>query len=115
MLAGAAIDDKTLKAAGDAAAEEAEILSDVRGSAAYKRELLRVYIGRAVRAARERRQAMTAPVSGKQIGRSLPRLEARAKVSGRAEYTHIMRLPGMLHLQNFPQHGAAWAHQIHRR
>ncbi len=39
---------------------------------------------------------MTAPVTGKQIGRSLPRLEARAKVSGRAEYTHIMRLPGML-------------------
>ena len=39
---------------------------------------------------------MTAPVSGKQIGRSLPRLEARAKVSGRAEYTHTMRLPGML-------------------
>ena len=39
---------------------------------------------------------MTAQVSGKQIGRSLPRLEARAKVSGRAEYTHTMRLPGML-------------------
>jgi CO/xanthine dehydrogenase Mo-binding subunit len=39
---------------------------------------------------------MTAPVSGKQIGRSLPRLEARAKVSGRADYTHTMRLPGML-------------------
>jgi CO/xanthine dehydrogenase Mo-binding subunit len=39
---------------------------------------------------------MTAPVPGKQIGRSLPRLEARAKVSGRAEYTHVMRLPGML-------------------
>jgi CO/xanthine dehydrogenase Mo-binding subunit len=39
---------------------------------------------------------MTAPVSGKQIGRSLPRLEARAKVSGRAEYTHTMRVPGML-------------------
>jgi aerobic carbon-monoxide dehydrogenase medium subunit len=51
VLAGAAIDDKTLKTAGDAAADEAEILSDVRGSAAYKRELLRVYIGRAVRAA----------------------------------------------------------------
>lgn len=51
VLAGGIIDDKTLKAAGDAAAEEAEILSDVRGSAAYKRELLRVYIGRAVRAA----------------------------------------------------------------
>jgi CO/xanthine dehydrogenase Mo-binding subunit len=26
----------------------------------------------------------------------VPRLEARAKVSGRAEYTHTMRLPGML-------------------
>ena len=39
---------------------------------------------------------MTAPVSGRQVGRSLPRLEARAKVSGRAEYTHTMRLPGML-------------------
>jgi len=51
LLAGATIDDKTLKAAGDAAAKEAEILSDVRGSAAYKRELLRVYVGRAVRAA----------------------------------------------------------------
>ena len=35
-------------------------------------------------------------VPGKQIGRSLPRLEARAKVSGRAEYTHTMRVPGML-------------------
>jgi aerobic carbon-monoxide dehydrogenase medium subunit len=51
LLGGANSDDKTLKAAGDAAAQEAEILSDVRGSAAYKRELLRVYIGRAVRAA----------------------------------------------------------------
>ncbi len=53
LLAGAGIDDKTLKAAGDAAAAEAEIIGDVRGSAAYKRELLRVYIGRAVRAAAE--------------------------------------------------------------
>jgi CO/xanthine dehydrogenase Mo-binding subunit len=34
---------------------------------------------------------------GSQIGRSLPRLEARDKVSGRAEYTHNLRLPGMLH------------------
>ena len=39
---------------------------------------------------------MSASVTGKQIGRSLPRLEARAKVSGRAEYTHTMRVPGML-------------------
>jgi carbon-monoxide dehydrogenase medium subunit len=51
LLSGARTDDKTLKAAGDAAVEEAEIIGDVRGSAAYKRELLRVYIGRAVRAA----------------------------------------------------------------
>ena len=34
---------------------------------------------------------------GGQIGRSLPRIEAREKVTGRAEYTHTMRLPGMLH------------------
>ncbi len=53
VLAGSTIDDKTLKQAGDAAADEAEILSDVRGSAAYKRELLRVYVGRAVRAAQQ--------------------------------------------------------------
>src|ERR1700752_1026768 len=35
--------------------------------------------------------------TGGQIGRSLPRLEGREKVTGRAEYTHLMRLPGMLH------------------
>ncbi|HEY7664073.1 MAG TPA: xanthine dehydrogenase family protein molybdopterin-binding subunit [Xanthobacteraceae bacterium] len=38
-----------------------------------------------------------AQVAGPQVGRSLPRLEAREKVSGRAEYTHTMRLPRMLH------------------
>jgi CO/xanthine dehydrogenase Mo-binding subunit len=32
-----------------------------------------------------------------QIGRSIPRLEARAKVTGRAEYVHNMRVPGMLY------------------
>ena len=31
-----------------------------------------------------------------QIGRSLPRIEARAKVTGTAEYIHNLRLPGML-------------------
>jgi aerobic carbon-monoxide dehydrogenase medium subunit len=51
VLSGAVPTDKILARAGDAAADEAEILADVRGSAAYKRELLRVYIGRAVRAA----------------------------------------------------------------
>jgi carbon-monoxide dehydrogenase medium subunit len=51
VLAGAAVDDKTLARAGEAAAAEAECVSDIRGSAAYKRELVRVYVGRAVRAA----------------------------------------------------------------
>ncbi|MBV9152389.1 MAG: xanthine dehydrogenase family protein molybdopterin-binding subunit, partial [Alphaproteobacteria bacterium] len=32
-----------------------------------------------------------------QIGRSLPRVEARAKVTGTAEYIHNLRLPGMLY------------------
>jgi carbon-monoxide dehydrogenase medium subunit len=50
-VAGAAIDAGLLAGAGDAAAAEAEVVSDGRGSAAYKRELLRVYVGRAVRQA----------------------------------------------------------------
>jgi CO/xanthine dehydrogenase Mo-binding subunit len=41
------------------------------------------------------------PQVGAQVGRSLPRLEAREKVTGRAEYTHTMRLPGMLHAKIF--------------
>src|SRR5215469_4766058 len=32
-----------------------------------------------------------------QVGRNLPRLEVRAKVSGRADYTHHLRLPNMLY------------------
>ena len=39
----------------------------------------------------------TSTIQGGQIGRSLPRLEAREKVRGRAEYAHTMQLPGMLH------------------
>lgn len=50
-LAGKTADDKTLAAAGDAAAEEADFIADVRGSVPYKRELLRVYVRRAVRQA----------------------------------------------------------------
>ena len=85
---------------------EAEFIADVRGSAAYKRELMRVYVGRA-RAPGARRARSNALMTtthdrqtaqvGAQVGRSLPRLEARDKVTGRAEYTHTMRLPGMLH------------------
>jgi CO/xanthine dehydrogenase Mo-binding subunit len=32
-----------------------------------------------------------------QVGRDIPRLEVRAKVTGRADYTHHLRLPGMLY------------------
>jgi carbon-monoxide dehydrogenase medium subunit len=53
VLTGAAVDDAALARAGDAAADEAETISDVRGSAPYKRELLRVYVRRAVRQAFE--------------------------------------------------------------
>jgi CO/xanthine dehydrogenase Mo-binding subunit len=38
---------------------------------------------------------------GSQVGQSPPRIEAREKVTGRAEYTHTMRLPGMLHAKIF--------------
>src|SRR5436853_952051 len=34
--------------------------------------------------------------AGSQIGRSVPRTEGRDKVTGRVEYVHTMRLPGML-------------------
>ncbi len=50
-LKGARIDDASLRRAGEAGAAEAEIISDVRGSVSYKRELVRVHIGRAVRQA----------------------------------------------------------------
>src|SRR5689334_25181898 len=32
-----------------------------------------------------------------QVGRSVPRLESWLKVTGRAEYVHNLRLPGMLY------------------
>ena len=51
VLSGATINDVVLARAGDAAADEAQTVSDVRGSAPYKRELLRVYVRRAVRQA----------------------------------------------------------------
>lgn len=50
-LRDAAISDAVLARVGEAAAAEAELVGDARGSAAYKKELLRVYAGRAVRKA----------------------------------------------------------------
>jgi carbon-monoxide dehydrogenase medium subunit len=51
VLQGAAPEDAVLTRAGEAAVAEASILADAHGSAAYKRELLRVYLRRAVRQA----------------------------------------------------------------
>src|SRR5947208_9789910 len=39
----------------------------------------------------------TQPTETAQVGRSVPRLEAWLKVTGRAEYVHNLRLPGMLY------------------
>ncbi|HUL87430.1 MAG TPA: xanthine dehydrogenase family protein subunit M [Pseudolabrys sp.] len=50
-LIGAGADDRTLKKVAEAAVEEADIIADLRGSASYKRELLRIYAARAVRSA----------------------------------------------------------------
>ncbi len=47
-------DDAVLRRAGDAAADEAETISDGQGSAAYKRQLVRVYVRRALLAALDR-------------------------------------------------------------
>ena len=51
VLMGAKINETILQKASDAAADEAQLVGDPQGSAAYKRELLRVTIRRAVRAA----------------------------------------------------------------
>jgi carbon-monoxide dehydrogenase medium subunit len=50
-LNGRRVDDTSLQRAADAAVEEAEFVADVRGSVPYKRELMRVYVRRAVQAA----------------------------------------------------------------
>jgi carbon-monoxide dehydrogenase medium subunit len=48
---GTKADDTVLRHAGDAAASAAGVIADEHGSAAYKRELVRVYVARAVRQA----------------------------------------------------------------
>ena len=52
MLGGRADDAKAVKQAGEAAAEEAKVEGDLHGSAAYKKQLIRVYLARAVHEAR---------------------------------------------------------------
>jgi aerobic carbon-monoxide dehydrogenase medium subunit len=51
LLRGAAPSDDLLRRVGEAAAAEAPVIGDQHGSAAYKRQLLRVHVARAVRAA----------------------------------------------------------------
>lgn len=53
VLDGSNGDEKVARRAGDAAVEEVAFLSDAHGSAAYKKELLRVYLARAIRQAQE--------------------------------------------------------------
>jgi hypothetical protein len=87
----------------EAAARPAKLVADLHGSLLYKREPMRVYLGArsaqhvtaVERADGDDSQPRSAKV-GSQVGRSVPRLEGRDKVTGRAEYTHTMRLPGML-------------------
>ncbi|MDR7423054.1 MAG: xanthine dehydrogenase family protein subunit M, partial [Armatimonadota bacterium] len=51
FLRGKPLDDATVRRAGELAAEEADPVDDVRGSAAYKRDLVRVLTARALRLA----------------------------------------------------------------
>jgi carbon-monoxide dehydrogenase medium subunit len=51
VLSGAKIEDAILRKAGEAAADELAVVGDSHGSAAYKKHLLRVYLGRAARCA----------------------------------------------------------------
>jgi carbon-monoxide dehydrogenase medium subunit len=51
VLRGGSPGEALFRKAGEAAAEEAELISDGQGSAAYKKQLLRVYVARALAAA----------------------------------------------------------------
>src|SRR5262244_3983880 len=93
LFAGRRIDQALLCEAGKCAAAEAPVVGDLHGSAAYKRVLVEVHLRRALQKALD---SDTKIISAGQIGRSLPRVEARAKVTGRAEYIYNLRLPGML-------------------
>jgi aerobic carbon-monoxide dehydrogenase medium subunit len=50
VLRGTSLNEAGLRCAGDAAVGEVDMVSDSRGSAAYKQQLLRVHLARAIRA-----------------------------------------------------------------
>ena len=89
--------DDLLRQAGDAAAADAEFIADMpRLGALQARTAAGLCAPRGARGARwrvERTDGRTAQSrrgkAGSQVGRSLPRLEGRDKVTGRAEYTHL--------------------------
>ena len=136
VLAGATVDDKTLARAGDAAAAEAECISDVRGSAAYKRELVRVYVGRAVRQALrqsarsdERSDPLMATTTmqdgkvGAQVGargrcanRAVAAAARGAREGHRARRIHPHHAATRHAVRkDLPQHGRPRPHQVDRR
>ena len=51
VVAGKSVNDKLLAQAGEAALGDCEFIADVRGSVPYKRELMKVYVRRAIREA----------------------------------------------------------------
>lgn len=55
VLRNAAVTESLWKRCGEAAAAEAQLVADARGSATYKRELLRVYTARALKASLEKK------------------------------------------------------------
>jgi carbon-monoxide dehydrogenase medium subunit len=65
LLRGASPDDATiLRDAGEAGAAQLDIVGDSHGSASYKKQLLKVYLGRAVRTALAAANGNAAPFEG---------------------------------------------------
>jgi hypothetical protein len=108
VLNGRTVTDALLEEAGDAAVRNPVYRRHSRFGAVQARVDAGLCPTRGSRGAgRKRRDVpMTilypdAATVGSQIGRSVPRLEGRDKVTGRAEYTHTMRIPGMLYAKLF--------------